>query len=149
VGRGIKWTIPASWSDQTNELTNPEAADLMSIRAPSGYASVTVWARPGPSAGLSSHARAADDATGFASWPETSVSDCEIGGESAAFYQYRDPFGKDVYRLFIVHCPTTKYPPIYLVEITSQGPIDDQVAVDVRALLGSWNWGSNVCSLYS
>jgi hypothetical protein len=91
-----------------------------------------------------------DDASGLASLgPQSSVNDCAVGAENASFYNYQDAAGNDVYRLLILHCPSTKYPPLYAVVISSQGHIDAQAASDVRGILGSWNWGSNACEFYN
>jgi hypothetical protein len=150
VARGIDWTVPPGWSDQTSEVTG--VAALIRIQAPASYGTAAVVfevdAVPGPRRSSSAHAQATEDASSFASAPQTQVNDCAIGGEGGAFYQYQDPGGNDIYRLLVLHCPSNQYPALYAITISSHGTIDHQAAADVRGILGSWNWGSNVCSLY-
>jgi hypothetical protein len=151
TARGIIFTIPPGWLDQTSQVTG-EAA-LLRVQAPATYgsddASFMVLAIPGHWIGSSARARAAEDAAGLASLgPQSSLNDCTVGGESASFYQYQDSAGNHVYRLLVLRCPLTTYPPLYAVVISSQGPVDDRAAADVRGILGSWNWGTNVCDLY-
>jgi hypothetical protein len=150
---GMILTIPPGWSDQTGQVTGGRAVFLL-VQAPATYgsdnASLTLVGLAGHWIGFSARTLAIEDAAGLASLgPQTSVSDCTLGGESASFYRYQDFAGDDVYRLLVLHCPLTRYPPLYAVEISSQGQIDDRAAADVRAILGSWNWGTNVCGLYN
>lgn len=149
---GMILTIPPGWLDQTSQAAGE--AVFLSVQAPAAYgsdnASLRLVGLAGHWIGFSAHRLAIEDATGFASvGPQTAVSDCTLGGESASFYQYQDSAGNHVYRLLVLHCPLTRYPPLYAVEISSQGQIDDRAAADVRAVLGSWNWGANVCGLYN
>jgi hypothetical protein len=153
TARGIILTIPPGWSDHTSGWSGGETAVLLRVEAPASYgsdnASFMVVAVPGHWIGSSVHAWAIEDAAGQASLGPQSVSDCNVGSESASFYQYQDSAGNHVYRLLVLHCPMTRYPPLYSVVISGQGQIDDRAAGDVRGILGSWNWGTNGCDLYS
>jgi hypothetical protein len=140
----IKLTIPGDWTDQTSQVSG--VAALLRLQAPASYgtdnATFMLVSVPGPRAGSSSHEQGVEDAAGYASLgPQSSVSDCTVGGASASFYQQQYPHAEDVERLLILHSPTTKYPLLYAVEITSQGQVDDRAAAVVRAILGSWAWG--------
>ncbi|SRR5229473_976157 len=146
----ITLKIPPGWSDHTKEVTGVSA--LLYIEAPGSYgadnATLMLVAVPGPRQGSSSHEQAVEDAAGQASLGAQSVSDCIVGGEKASFYPYQFSTGERGYRLLILHCPLTRYPPLYSIVISGQGQIDNRAAADVRGILGSWNWGSNVCDLY-
>jgi hypothetical protein len=140
----ITLTIPAGWSDHTNEVTG--VAALVYIQGPTSYGAddttLMLVSVPFPRQVSSSHGQAVDDAAGRASLgPQGSVSDCTVGGETASFYWYQDSTGNTVYRLLLLHNPTVTYPTLYSVEISSRGAIDDRAITDVRAILGSWAWG--------
>jgi hypothetical protein len=151
TARGITLTIPTGWSDHTGEVSG--VAALVYIQAPVSYgadnAAFMLVAVPGPRQGSSSREQAIEDAAGQASLGPQSVSDCTLGGESASFYRYQDSAGNDVYRLLVLHCPLTRYPPLYSVVISGHGQVDDRAATDVRGILGSWSWGTNLCNLYN
>ena len=140
----ITLTVPAGWSDQTGQETG-EAAALLRLQAPPSYGSDSAFFRlqviPGPRPRSSAREQATEDAAGAALFLQTPVNDCVVGGQNASFYSYQDSARNDVYRLLVLHNPTSRYPFLYAVEISSQGPIDDQAAADVRAILGSWTWG--------
>jgi hypothetical protein len=142
----ITLVIPTGWTDETSQLT-ARAAVLLSVRAPitygSDHATFTVVAQ-GPRRGSSAHEIAIDDATGHTSaGTQSLVNDCTIGGENASFYRLQYPADARLHtRLLILHSPMSKYPMLYLVEISSQGQIGERTAADVRAILGSWTWGA-------
>jgi len=139
---GITLPMPNGWSDQTSQVTGESV--LLRLQAPATYGSDKTSLML---LGLAGHWIGS---SGLASLgPQSSVNDCTVGGEGASFYRYQDSAGNDVYRLLILHCPSTKYPPLYAVVISSQGQIDDQAAADVRGILGSWNWGGKVCDFYN
>ncbi len=132
----ITLTIPTAWSDHTNEVTG--AGALLFIKAPASYGpdnpTFMLQSIPGPRRGSTSHEQALEDAASFSSLgPAGPVSDCAVGGEQASFYEYHDSAGNDVFRLLVLHSPTS---------ISSQGPLDPQAAADIRAILGSWGWGT-------
>jgi hypothetical protein len=140
----ITLKIPIGWSDHTSEVTG--IAAVLYIEAPASYgadnATLMFVVIPGPRPGSSAHEQATDDATGLAPrGPLSVVNDCIVGAEKASFYQYQDSAGNDVYRLLILHSPTSRYPFLYAVEVSSRGQIDDRAKADVRAILGSWTWG--------
>jgi hypothetical protein len=141
----ITLRIPLGWSDQTNQVTGVSA--LLRIQAPAAYgpddAVFELDAIPGPRPGSSAHEQATDDAAGPASIGlQTSVNDCTVGGEASSFYWYQDSAGNQVYRLFVLHSPSSRYPFLYAVEIASRGPIDVHAGTDVRGILASWSWGT-------
>lgn len=141
----ITLAIPRGWSDQTSVVTGVSA--LLRIQAPSSYgpddAIFELDLVPGPRRGSSSHEQAAQDAAGPESVGlQVSVADCSVGGQASSFYWYQDSSGNQVYKLFVLHSPSSRYPFLYAVEIASKGPIDPQAATDVRGILASWTWGS-------
>jgi len=141
----ITLTFPTTWTDHTSDVTG--AGALLFIKAPPSYgpdnATFMLQSIPGPRPGSSSHEQALEDAASFSSLgPASPVSDCAVGGEQASFYEYHDSTGNDVFRLLVLHMPTSKYPFLYVVVVSSQGPLDPQATADVRAILGSWSWGS-------
>jgi hypothetical protein len=143
----ITLMIPPGWLDQTREVTGLPV--LLRIKAPTTYgsdsATFMLVSIPGPRRGSSSRKEAADDARGRASLgQQSSVNDCKIGGENASFFQYRDSAGNYVYRVLILHKPSSKYPFLYAVEISSLGPIENRAQTDIRSILGSWTWGAPV-----
>lgn len=145
-------TIPSAWSVHTSEVTGASA--MLYIEAPLSYgadnASFMLVAIPGPRRGSSAHEQAVDDATGHTALGMLSpVQDCTVGGEPASFYAYRDAGGNEVYRLFILHCSASMYPPLYAVVVSSRGPMDNRAITDVRAILGSWTWGTPTCDAYN
>jgi hypothetical protein len=140
----IELTIPPGWSDQTSGWHGE--AVLLRVQAPVSYgsddATFMLVAIPGPRQGSSAREQATEDANVRASLgQQSSVNDCNVGGESAAFYSYRDSRGMEVYRILVLRSPHSKYPFLYSVEISSQGQIDARAAADVRGILGSWTWG--------
>ena len=140
----ISLTIPAAWSDHTSQVTG--AGALLFLQAPASYGSdsvtLLVQSIPGPRPGSSSHKQAVQDAAASASLgPESPISDCTVGGEQASFYRYQDSSGSSVSKLLVLHSPTSKYPFLYVVEVSSHGAVDLQAMTDVRAILGSWTWG--------
>jgi hypothetical protein len=143
----ITLKIPPNWSDQTAQVTGVSA--LLRIQAPANYgpdnATFELDTIPGPRPGSSAHEQAIEDAAGLvAVGPQSGVNDCTVGGEVSSFYQYRDSAGHQVYRLFVLHSPTSRYPFLYVAEIASEGPIDSQAATDIRGILASWTWGKPI-----
>ena len=139
--------IPTGWTDQTSQVAGE--ATLLRIQAPSEYgsdsAAFMIVAIPGPKRGSSAHELAVEDAAGLASLgPQTGISDCTVGGENASFYQYQESSGTQIHRLLVLHAPTSKYPLLYAIAISSQGQVDVRAAGDIRAILGSWSWGKPI-----
>lgn len=139
----ITMSIPAGWMDDTSKLTGGQG--LLYLRAPSSYgtddASVTLLSIPGPRRQSSSHQEAVHDAANLGASATSSVSDCQIGGQAASFYEFYDSRGNDSFRIAILHSPSSKWPFLYIFAISSHGVIDSQARVDVRSILGSWAWG--------
>src|SRR5689334_1904475 len=143
----ITLTVPVGWLDQTSHITGE--AVLLRIQAPDTYApsnaTFMLAAIPGPRPGSSAHEQATEDAGGrTAGGSHSLVSDCVVGGEKASFYGYQDSAGSDVQRLLVLHSPSSRYPFLYVVEISSRGQIGSRTQADIRAILGSWTWGSPV-----
>lgn len=143
----ITLSIPTTWSDQTSQVTG--AGALLYIQAPASYgpdhASFMLVSVPGPRQGSSSHAQALADAAGLAPLgPQSPVLDCTVGGQQASFYDYKNSAGRDVFNLLVLHDPTSKYPFLYRVVILSPASLDTQAIADIRAILGSWTWGTPV-----
>jgi hypothetical protein len=141
----ITLSIPQGWADQTSQVTGISA--LLRIHAPTTYgsdnATFTLISVPGPRPGSSAHEQATEDASGKAgAYPQTSIFDCAISGQDSSFYEYLDPLGDHVFRLLVLHSPTSRYPFLYAVELSSQGEMDDRAKADIRAILRSWSWGA-------
>src|SRR5438034_4711188 len=144
----ITLTVPLGWLDQTSQVTG-EAAILLRVQAPDSYAPSNATfmfvAIPGPRPGSSAHEQATEDAASRTpGGTQSLVSDCVVGGEKASFYGYQGSAGNDVQRLLVLHSPTSRYPFLYAVEISSRGQIGGVAQPDVRAILGSWTWGMPV-----
>lgn len=134
--------IPTAWTDHSSDI--PTA--LLYVLAPNSYgsdhASFMLESLPFVHQASSSHQQAMEDASGLAGiGPQTPIYDCTSGGEQASFYSYQDSSGNDVYRLSLLHNPTSYYPKLYRVTISSSGRLDLSASSDVRAILGSWTWG--------
>ncbi len=139
----ITLTVPSTWTNQTNNTTGDSV--LLLLQAPTSYgsdrATFLLESIPGPRRGSTSHEQAIEDAAGQQSGTTATVSDCTVAGEQASFYEYRDSAGNDVYRLLILHSPTSRYPFLYVAVISSKGLLDPSAIAAVRGMLGSWRWG--------
>jgi hypothetical protein len=67
--------------------------------------------------------------------PATSVADCTVAGDPAAFFRSGSVGSMTQNSLFLVHGLE-----VWQVVITGPASLPTNIAADVRAFLGSWQW---------